>query len=76
MKYLVIVEETAAGFSAYSPDLPGCVATGSTREEVEERVTKAISFHVAGMKAEGLSVPTPISSSTYVDIEADQPGVT
>ena len=59
MRYLVIVEETATGFSAYSPDLPGCVRTGSTREEAQHLITDAMSFHVEGMRAEGLAVPEP-----------------
>ena len=70
MRYLVVVEETATGFSAYSPDLPGCVATGSTREEAQHLITDAISFHVEGMRAEGLTVPEPHTSSAYVDVPA------
>jgi predicted RNase H-like HicB family nuclease len=70
MRYLVVVEETPAGFSAYSPDLPGCVATGSTREQVEREMTDAISFHLEGLQAEGLQIPQPHSFSTYVDVPA------
>ena len=47
-KYLVIIEETATGFSAYSPDLPGCIATGATRDEVEREMQGAIQFHIDG----------------------------
>ena len=68
MKYLVIVEETASGFSAYSPDLPGCIATASTREEVEEEMAKAIVFHIDGRRAEGLDAPEPRTSSLYVEV--------
>jgi predicted RNase H-like HicB family nuclease len=70
MKYLVVFEPTASGFSAYSPDLPGCVATGATREEVEREITNAIAFHIEGLRLEGLPVPEAGSSSTYVDVPA------
>jgi predicted RNase H-like HicB family nuclease len=68
MKYLVVVEESATGFSAYSPDLPGCAATASTRREVEKEMAKAIMFHIDGLRAEGLAVPEPRTSSIYVEI--------
>jgi predicted RNase H-like HicB family nuclease len=48
MKYLIVIEPTSAGFSAYSPDLPGCISTGTTREEVERNMQEAIEFHVGG----------------------------
>lgn len=70
MKYLVVVERTDTGFSAYSPDLPGCVATGSTREDVEREMATAIAFHVSGLHAEGLEVPAPHAFSTYIDVPA------
>ena len=70
MKYLVVVEETPTGFSAYSPDLPGCVATGSTAYEIERNMTKAIAFHLEGLRAEGIEVPLPHSFSTYVEVPA------
>jgi len=67
MKYLVVVEQTATGFSAYSPDLDGCVATGSTRDEVEREMREAIAFHIEGMRAEGLATPSPHTYAAYVD---------
>ena len=70
MKYLVIIEETKTGYSAYSPDLPGCIATGSTKEEVEKNMKDAIAFHLEGMGQEGLEVPKPHSSSTYLEVPA------
>jgi predicted RNase H-like HicB family nuclease len=70
MKYLVVVEQTATGFSAYSPDVPGCIATGATRTEVEREIADAIAFHVEGLHAEGLEVPTPHTTTTYVDVPA------
>lgn len=70
MKYLVVVEPTANGFSAFSPDLPGCVATGATREEAEREMADAIAFHIEGLRADGLPVPEPQTSSAYVDVPA------
>ena len=70
MKYLVIIEETKTGYSAYSPDLPGCVATGSSKEEVEENMKAAVAFHLEGMDQEGLEIPKPHSFSTYLDVPA------
>lgn len=70
MKYLVIIEETKTGFSAFSPDLPGCVATGSGKEEVEENMKDAIAFHLEGIDQEGLEIPQPHSFSTYLEVSA------
>lgn len=67
MKYLVVVEQTTTGFSAYSPDLDGCVATGRTRREVEREMSDAIAFHLEGMRAEGLATPSPRTYAAYVD---------
>lgn len=68
MRYLVILERTKTGFSAFSPDLPGCIATGTTREETEKNMRDAIAFHVEGMHQEGLELPQPHSSSTYLEV--------
>ncbi|HVE90734.1 MAG TPA: type II toxin-antitoxin system HicB family antitoxin [Actinomycetota bacterium] len=70
MRYLVIVEETETGFSAYSPDLPGCIATAASLLELEREMTEAIRFHIEGLRLEGSEVPGPRSSSTYVDVPA------
>lgn len=67
-RYLIVVEETRTGFSAYSPDLLGCVSTGATRTEVEANMKDAIEFHLDGMKQEGYPVPKPTAKSTYVEI--------
>lgn len=69
-KYLVIVEETETGYSAFSPDLPGCVATGKTREEVEQTMREAIEFHLDGMREDGEHTPVPHSYSTYCEVPA------
>lgn len=70
MKYLVVVEQTPTGFSAYSPDVPGCIATGETRTVVEKEIADAIAFHLEGLHAEGLELPSPRASTTYVDVPA------
>jgi predicted RNase H-like HicB family nuclease len=70
MKYLIIIEPTTTGYSAYSPDLPGCVAVGATQEEVQANMREAVHFHVDGLRAENLPVPAPSSLSAYVDIPA------
>jgi len=69
-RYLIIVEETGTGYSAYSSDLPGCVSTGNTREEVERDMSDAIEFHVEGMRLEGLEVPAPHIYSAYIEVPA------
>ena len=56
-KFLVIIEKTETGFSAYSPDLDGCVATGRTKKEVEKNMYEAIQFHLEGLKEEGINIP-------------------
>jgi len=70
MRYLIVVEPCDTGFSAYSPDLPGCVATGGTREEVEHQIREAIEFHLDGLRDEGYDVPPATSYSTYVEVPA------
>ena len=70
MKYLIIIEETESGFSAYSPDLEGCVATGATREEVEKTMKEAIEFHLDGLREDGYNIPSPHTYSTYMEVPA------
>jgi predicted RNase H-like HicB family nuclease len=70
MKYLIVIERTATGYSAYSPDLPGCIATANSREATEREMREAIAFHLDGLKADGAPIPVPSSSSSYVDIPA------
>ena len=68
MQYLIVIEKTETGYSAYSPDLDGCVASGSTKNEVEENMRDAIEFHVEGLGHEGYRVPPLSSYSTYIDV--------
>jgi predicted RNase H-like HicB family nuclease len=70
MKYLIVIEKTETGYSAYSPDLPGCVSTGTTLEETERNMKEAIEFHIDGLKAEGFPVPAPATRSAYVEVAA------
>ena len=67
MKYLVVIEPTGTGFSAYSPDLPGCVSTGVTREECEGNMREAIDFHLDGLREEGEAIPQPRTSAAFVE---------
>jgi predicted RNase H-like HicB family nuclease len=69
-KYLIVIEKTEAGYSAYSPDLDGCVSTGPTLKEVERNMREAIEFHLDGMRLEGLPVPEPHTHSAYVEVPA------
>ena len=69
-RYFVVIERTPTGYSAYSPDLPGCVSTGRTREEVEGNIREAIEFHIDGLREEGYPVPEPQATSAYVDLPA------
>jgi predicted RNase H-like HicB family nuclease len=70
MRYLIVIEASKTGFSAYSPDLPGCVATGRTRKEVEKQMRGAIEFHIEGLRDEGQDVPPGTSYSAYIEIHA------
>jgi predicted RNase H-like HicB family nuclease len=69
-RYLIIIEQTSTGYSAYSPDLPGCVATGSTRAEVEREMHNAIEFHIEGLRLAGEEVPAPRSQASYCEVAA------
>jgi predicted RNase H-like HicB family nuclease len=66
MKYLVIYEKTATGYSAYAPDLPGCITTGPTLEETERLMKEAIEFHLEGLREYGLPIPEPTTTADYI----------
>ena len=70
MRYAVVIEKAGGNYSAYVPDLPGCVATGATVAEVESEIRDAIVFHVEGLREDGLPVPSPSSQVEYVEIPA------
>ena len=67
-KYLVIYEKAGENYSAYSPDIPGCIATGKTRKEVEKNIREAISFHIEGLKEDRMPIPEPASFTEYVEV--------
>jgi predicted RNase H-like HicB family nuclease len=67
MRYAVVIEKADRNYSAYVPDLPGCVATGATIEEVERELLDAIRFHIRGLEQDGLPVPEPTSRAEYVE---------
>lgn len=67
-RYLIVIEATATGYSAYSPDLPGCVATGATRPEVEREMHEAIDFHLDGLRLAGEPVPQACSEAVYCEV--------
>lgn len=67
-KYLVVIEETGAGYSAYSPDLPGCVTNGWTRHEAEHRLWSAMRVHLEQLKENGETVPEPHTETTYLEL--------
>ena len=70
MRYAVVIERGETGFGAYVPDLPGCVAAGTTREEVVELIQQAIEFHIEGLRADNEPIPEPTSSIEFVDVAA------
>jgi predicted RNase H-like HicB family nuclease len=69
-KYAIVVERAERNYAAYVPDLPGCVATGATVEEVEQLLREAIELHVAGLREDGLPVPEPSSVVDYLEVSA------
>ena len=70
MRYAIVIEKAGSNYSAYVPDLPGCVATGSTVDEVESEIRAAIEFHLEGLRADGVTLPAPSSQVDYVEIAA------
>lgn len=69
-RYAIVVEDAGTNLAAYVPDLPGCVATGRTKEEVERMIREAIELHLEGMAEDGLPIPEPSSEVQYVEIDA------
>ena len=68
MRYAIVIEKAESNFSAYVPDLPGCVATGKTLEEVQREIAEAIAFHLDGMREDGIIPPFPESIVDYVQV--------
>lgn len=69
MRYAVVIEK-AGNYSAYVPDLPGCVATGETVAEIEAEIKEAIAFHIDGLREDGMPIPEPASQVDYIDVTA------
>ncbi len=67
MRYAIVIEKAAGNYSAYVPDLPGCVATAATVSAVESEIREAIRFHIDGLKADGATVPAPTSIAEYIE---------
>ena len=70
MRYAIVIEQAGNNFSAYVPDLPGCVATGATVAETESAIREVIELHLAGMREDGLQIPKPSSRVDYVEVAA------
>jgi len=68
-RFLVVIEKANGNYSAYSPDLPGCVATGATREETEQNMYQPIEFHIKGLREDGLPIPESTSFAEYVAMQ-------
>ena len=68
-RFLIVIEKAEGNYSAYSPDLPGCVATGRTREQAARNMHKAIEFHISGLLRDNLPVPRPQSSAEYIAVQ-------
>ncbi|MFN9071810.1 MAG: type II toxin-antitoxin system HicB family antitoxin [Cyanobacteriota bacterium] len=70
MKYAVVIERAGDNLSAYVPDLPGCIATGNSTSKVKQLIREAISFHLEGLREDGLEIPEPTCAVGYVDLAA------
>ena len=70
MRYAIVIEKAETNYSAYVPDLPGCVATGASIQEVEAEIREAIAFHIEGLRKDGSLVPVPSSQVEYIEIAA------
>jgi predicted RNase H-like HicB family nuclease len=70
MRYAIVIEKTETNYSAYVPDLPGCIATGGSIDEVEAEIRDAIAFHIEGLREDGHTVPLPSSQVEYIEIAA------
>lgn len=67
MKYLVVIEKAESNYAAYIPDLPGCIATGSTLSELRQNITDAVAMHLEGLREDGLPIPEPQTQAEFVE---------
>lgn len=72
MRYAIVIEKGERNYSAHVPDLPGCISTGASIDEIQRMMQEAIEFHLDGMREEGLPIPQPTTVLAYVDVEAPQ----
>lgn len=70
MRYAIVIEKAEGNYSAYVPDLPGCVATGSSIMDVEKQIREAIEFHLDGLREDGAPIPPPSSQVEYIEVAA------
>jgi predicted RNase H-like HicB family nuclease len=70
MRYAVVIEKAGKNFSAYAPDLPGCIAAGDNAFEAEQLIREAISFHLDGLREDGMDIPEPSCAVGYVELSA------
>ena len=70
MRYAVVIEKADANYSAYLPDVPGCIATGQTIEETERNIREALQFHLDGMREDGLTPPAPTAVVSHIEADA------
>jgi predicted RNase H-like HicB family nuclease len=70
MRYAIVIENAGTNYSAYVPDLPGCIASGATLAEAEQHIREAIEIHLQGMRADGTPIPLPSSRVDYVEVAA------
>ena len=70
MRYAIVIEQAGNSYSAYVPDLPGCIATGATKAEVEALIHDAIELHLGGLREDGTAVPPPSSQVEYIEVAA------
>jgi predicted RNase H-like HicB family nuclease len=68
MRYAIVIEKGERNYAAYVPDLPGCVTTGDTLEELRKEIREAVEFHLEGLRADGLPIPEPTSRVEYVEV--------
>lgn len=71
VQYIIVIEQTPRNVAAYAPDLPGCVATGRTRDEVVREMREAMAFHIESLREHGDPVPAPQSIATVVDVAVE-----
>lgn len=70
MRYAIVIEKADGNYSAYVPDLPGCVATGTTVEETESALREAVAFHLEGLREDGITIPAPSSRVDHIEVAA------